>query len=322
MLQTPLCSLLGISAPIIQGALGGPWPPSLRLAAAVSEAGALGSLPTALRSAEQVRDDIAALRALTDRPFAVNHTMKPFLEDVFAEVVRAAPSVVSFALGFSPDLVKRVHDAGSVFVQQVHSASQAAEAAQGGADVIIAQGGEAGGFGGAPSTMVLVPQVVDAVAPLPVVAAGGIADGRGLAAALALGAQGVNVGTRFIASDEAELSEGYKASVLAARSDETVRAAFINDLVPPASEGAYPSAPRVVRNAFVAEWLGREGEFQDMRPELAERMRAAMRDGTVHEFMVITGEVAGAIDEVLPAAEIVRKMVTGAEEVLRALTSS
>lgn len=320
MLETPLCSLLGITAPIIQGALGGPWPPSVRLAAAVSEAGALGSLPTALRSADQVREDIAGLRGLTDRPFAVNHTMKPFIEEVFAEIVRAAPPVVSFALGFSPELVKRVHDAGSLFVQQVHSASQAAEAVQGGADAIIAQGGEAGGFGGAPSTMVLVPQVVDAVTPRPVVAAGGIADGRGLAAALALGAQGVNVGTRFIASDEAELSEGYKASVLAARSDDTVRAPFMNDLVPPSSEGAYPSAPRVVRNAFVAEWLGREAEFEKMRPELAERMRAAMSDGTIHELLVITGEVAGAIDEVLPAGEIVRTMVSDAEEVLRALT--
>lgn len=320
MLETPLCSLLGITAPIIQGALGGPWPPSVRLAAAVSEAGALGSLPTALRSADQVREDIAGLRGLTDRPFAVNHTMKPFIEEVFAEIVRAAPPVVSFALGFSPELVKRVHDAGSLFVQQVHSASQAAEAVQGGADAIIAQGGEAGGFGGAPSTMVLVPQVVDAVTPRPVVAAGGIADGRGLAAALALGAQGVNVGTRFIASDEAELSEGYKASVLAARSDDTVRAPFMNDLVPPSSEGAYPSAPRVVRNAFVSEWLGREAEFEKMRPELAERMRAAMSDGTIHELLVITGEVAGAIDEVLPAGEIVRTMVSDAEEVLRALT--
>lgn len=244
MLLTPLCSLLDINVPIVQGALGGPWPPSIPLAAAVSEAGALGSLPTALRSAEQVGEDIAALRRLTDRPFAVNHTMKPFVEDVFAEIVRAAPPVVSFALGFSPDLVKRAHDAGSLFVQQVHSAAQAAEAADGGVDVIIAQGGEAGGFGGAPSTMVLVPQVVDAVAPLPVVAAGGIADGRALAAALALGAQGANVGSRFIASEEAELSNGYKACVLAARSDETLRADFINDLVPPSSEGAYPAAPR------------------------------------------------------------------------------
>jgi NAD(P)H-dependent flavin oxidoreductase YrpB (nitropropane dioxygenase family) len=100
-----------------------------------------------------------------------------------------------------------------------------------------------------------------------------------------------------------------------------LRAAFVNDLVPPASEGAYPSAPRVLRNAFVEKWHGRDDEFQGQRPELADRMRAAMRDGTVHELMVITGEVAGAIDDVLPAAEIVRRMATEAEEVLRALTA-
>ena len=320
MLQTPLCSALGIDAPIIQGALGGPWPPSVKLAAAVSEAGALGSLPTALRRAEQVREDIAVVRSLTDRPFAVNHTMKPFIEDVFAEIVRAAPPVVSFALGFSPELVKRVHDSGSLFVQQVHTPAQAVEAVEGGADVIIAQGGEAGGFGGAASTIVLIPQVVDAVAPVPVVAAGGIADGRGLAAALALGAHGVNVGTRFIASEEAELADDYKACVLAAGSDETVRAAFVNDLVPPASEGAYPSAPRVVRNAFIEEWQDREEDFRRMRDQLADRLRGAMGDGTVHELLVIAGEVAGAIDEVLPAAEIVRRMTTEAASVLRTIT--
>ncbi|MBW3615327.1 MAG: nitronate monooxygenase, partial [Actinobacteria bacterium] len=103
-----------------------------------------------------------------------------------------------------------------------------------------------------------VPQVVDQVAPVPVVTAGGIADGRGLAAALAVGAQGVNVGTRFIASEEAELPEEYKACVLAARSDQTVRAPFVNDLVPSASEGAYSTAPRVVRNTFIEKWQGRD----------------------------------------------------------------
>ena len=322
MLQTPLCSLLGISVPVIQGALGGPWPPSARLAAAVSGAGALGTLPTALRAPEQVREDIAALRDLTDHPYALNHTMKPFVEDVFAEMLRAAPPVVSFALGLSADLVARAHDAGSLFVQQVHSAAQAAEAAEAGVDVIIAQGGEAGGFGGACSTMVLVPQVVDEVAPLPVVAAGGIADGRGLAAALALGAQGANVGTRFIASEEAELSEGYKAAVLAARSDQTVRAAFVNDLVPPASAGAYATAPRVVRSAFVDAWHGREEEVRAERGRLVEQVRATMGDGTFHELLVVAGEVAGAIDEVLPAAEIVRRLASGAEDVLRALSPS
>jgi enoyl-[acyl-carrier protein] reductase II len=319
MLETPLCSLLGITVPIIQGPLGGPWPPSIQLAAAVSEAGALGSLPTALRSAAQVREDIAALRDLTDRPYAVNHTMKPFVEDVFAEIVRASPPVVSFALGCRPDLIARVHDVGSLFVQQVHSVTQAVEAVEAGADVIIAQGGEAGGFGGACSTMVLVPQVVDAVRPLPVVAAGGIADGRGLAAALALGADGANVGTRFILSKEAELNDGYKKAVLAAESDQTLRAAFVNDLVPPASTGAYSTAPRVVRNAFVDEWHGREDDLQRMKSELVEQMRDAMREDRVHELMVITGEVAGAIHDVLPAAEIVHRMATGAEQVLRKL---
>lgn len=167
--------------------------------------------------------------------------------------------------------------------------------------------------------MVLVPQVVDEVAPLPVVAAGGIGDGRGLAAALALGAQGVNVGTRFIASDEAELSDGYKACVVAAGSEQTVQAAFVNHLVPPASEGAYLSAPRVVRNAFIEEWQGPDDAFFRMRDELYDRMRAAMADGTIHELMVITGEVAEAIEGILPAAEIVRGMAAEAEHVLRTL---
>lgn len=321
MLQTPLCSLLGIDVPVIQGALGGPWPPSVGLVAAVSEAGGLGSLATALRSAEQVREDVAALRDLTDLPFAVNHTMKPLVEDVFAEILRASPPVVSFALGCSADLIARAHDAGALFVQQVHSAAQATAAVEAGADVIIAQGGEAGGFGGACSTLVLVPQVVDAVAPVPVVAAGGISDGRGLAAALVLGAQGVNVGTRFIASEEAQVGAGYKEAVLAAESDQTVRAPFMNDLLPPSSAGAFVTAPRVVRNAFVEEWHGREEEVRRMKGELVARMRMAMGAGTVHELLVIAGEVAGAIDDILPAAEIVRRMATGAEDVLRAQIS-
>lgn len=243
----------------------------------MSGAGALGTLPTSFRSPEQVRNDIAALRHLTDRPYAVNHTMKPFVEEVFAEIVAAAPPVVSFALGCSAHLVGRVHHAGSLFVQQVHSVPQAVDAAEAGADVVIAQGDEAGGFGGsACSTMVLVPQVVDAVAPLPVVAAGGIGDGRGFAVALALGAQGVNVGTRFIASDECELAEEYKQAVLLARSDQTVRATFVNELVPAASGGAYASAPRVVRNAFVDEWYERDDDVRTMRDDLAEQVGQAM----------------------------------------------
>lgn len=125
MLRTALCGVLGIEHPIIQGPLGGPWPPSVGLAAAVSEAGALGSLPTTLRRPEQVREDAAQLRDLTSRPFAINHTMRPFIEDVFQVMVDAAPPVISFALGRSPELIKRAQDAGALFVQQVHSVQQA-----------------------------------------------------------------------------------------------------------------------------------------------------------------------------------------------------
>ena len=321
MLRTPLCDLLGIRHPLIQGPLGGPWPPSVGLAAAVSNAGALGSLPTALRSADQVAGDIAALRRLTGAPFAVNHTAKPYVEEVVTAILDAGPAVVSFALGLRPDLVARAHDAGSLFVQQVHTVRQAVAAAEAGADALVAQGGEAGGFGGAPGTLVLVPQVVDAVRPIPVVAAGGIVDGRGLAAALALGAQGVNVGTRFLASSEAEVAEGYKAAILAAASEQTVRAPFVNELVPPASEGAYPSAPRVLRSEFVDRWLGRDDEVRRERELLSVRFREAMGQGTVHELMAIAGESAGAIREVLPAAAIVDRIIAEAEAVLRALAA-
>jgi nitronate monooxygenase/enoyl-[acyl-carrier protein] reductase II len=317
MLRTALCEVLGTEHPVIQGPLGGPWPPSVGLAAAVSEAGALGSLPTTLRRPEQVREDAARLRDLTGRPFAINHTMRPFVDEVFQVILDAAPPVISFALGRSPELVQRAHDAGAVFVQQVHTVEQALRAAEDGADVIIAQGGEAGGFGGAPGTIVLAPQVARAVHPVPVAAAGGIGDGRGLAAALVLGAAGVNVGTRFLASAEAEIDERWKQAILAARSQETTRASFVNQLVPPPSPGGFEVAPRVLRTPFIERWLDRDQEVTRRREALVEEMTAAARAGRAHELVPITGEVAGMVEEVLPAGEIVRGMVAGAEAALR-----
>jgi enoyl-[acyl-carrier protein] reductase II len=316
MLRTKLCDVLDIEHPIIQGPLGGPWPPSVGLAAAVSEAGALGSLPTTLRRPAQVREDAARLRELTSRPFAINHTMRPFVEDVFQEMLNASPRVISFALGQSRELVMRSHDAGALFIQQVHSVQQALRAAEDGVDVIIAQGGEAGGFGGAPGTMVLVPQVVEAVDPLPVVAAGGIADGRGLAAALVLGAVGVNVGTRFLASVEAEIADGWKKAILEAHSEDTARASFVNLLVPPPSPGAFEAAPRVLRKPFIKQWLGRDDDVEREREQLANQVRTAMQEGRAHELIPITGEVAGMLKEILPANEIVRRMVAEAEAAL------
>src|SRR5919108_4876672 len=147
-MRTALCAVLGTEHPIIQGPLGGPWPSSVGLAAHVSEAGALGSLPTTLRRPQQVREDAARPRDLTSRPFAINHTMRPFVAEVFRVILDAAPPVISFALGGSPELVEQAHDAGAVFVQQVHSVEQARRAAGEGAGAIIPHGGGGGGARG------------------------------------------------------------------------------------------------------------------------------------------------------------------------------
>src|SRR5919108_5799069 len=213
-MQTDLTRLLGIEAPIVQGAFG-PWT-SVTLSAAVSEAGGLGSIGTSLVPPERVSEMIAEMRERTDRPFAVNHTWRPLNEDAFRVTLEARPPVISLALGGPGDLAARAHDAGITFMSQVHTVEQAERAAEAGADIVIAQGSEAGGFGGEVATMALVPQVVDAIAPVPVLAAGGIADGRGLAAALVLGADGVNIGTRFLASAEAGVPGGYQDAILAA----------------------------------------------------------------------------------------------------------
>jgi nitronate monooxygenase/enoyl-[acyl-carrier protein] reductase II len=318
MIPTPLTRTLGIEHPIIQGPLGGPWGSSVGLAAAVSNAGALGSLPTALGTDKQVREDAARLRDLTDRPFAVNHTMRPFIPEVFQAIIDAAPPVVSFALGLEPELVERAHEAGSLFVQQVHTVEQAERAVEIGADVVIAQGNEAGGFGGAPGTLVLVPQVAAAVAPVPVAAAGGVGDGRGLAAALVLGAAGANVGTRFLASEEAEIDPAYKEAVLSARSEDTARATFVPLIVPPGSPGSFEVAPRVMLNPFVREWLGRDEEVARRREAMSAAVKAAAAEHRAHEMLPIMGEVAGMMTQVLPASEIVRGMVADAEAALRA----
>jgi enoyl-[acyl-carrier protein] reductase II len=226
-LKTELCDKLGIEHPVIQGPLGGPWDVGPELVAAVSKAGGLGSVATSLRNAEQVRAEISRVRELADnRPFAVNLTWRPFDDDVFETALAERPAVMSLALGAPGDLVERAHAAGCVFVEQVTTVAQAREAAEAGVDVIVAQGGEGGGFSGSIGTPALVPQVVDAVAPIPVIAAGGITDGRGLAAAIALGAQGVNIGTRFLASVESRIPESWKQAIVAAESEDAVKVEF------------------------------------------------------------------------------------------------
>jgi enoyl-[acyl-carrier protein] reductase II len=175
------------------------------------------------------------VRELTKRPFAVNHVVPLLDEEAFEATLEAEPAVISLALGDPADLLERAHAAGAKVVHQVHTVEQALRVADLGVDAIIAQGSEAGGQGLAlgVGAMALVPQVADAVDPIPVLAAGGVADGRGLAAALVLGAQGANVGTRFLASHEASADEAWKQSILEARSQDAVRFEAWKEISPP-----------------------------------------------------------------------------------------
>ena len=314
-MRTPVCDVLGIDAPVMQGSIG-PWT-NAELPAAVSEAGGLGSIGTALKSAEQVMDLIDLVRELTDRPFAVNFTARPFAEEPFAAALTREPAVVSYALGDPGNLVERAHGVGAIFVQQVHTVEQAHTAAEREVDVIIAQGGEAGGFGSTVGTLALVPQVAAAVAPLPVLAAGGIADGRGLAAALILGAQGVNIGTRFLASTEAAIDESWKRRIAAASSEDAVKVDFADAVFPPTPADGYTVSPRVLHTPFVDEWNERLDEASRNPDPLRAEFGDAMAGGHVHELFPFTGQSTGLIDDVLPAAEIVRRLVADAEELLR-----
>jgi len=196
MLTTPLCDLFGIEVPIILAPMG--TCTSAELAAAASNAGGLGGIGTLFRSFAAVKRDIDMMRTLTQRPYAINHIPQTLDAEAFRYTLQARPAVISFTLADPGDLVRQAHDAGARVMVQVTTVDQAAQAAERGADVISAEGSEAGGYCGDVSTMTLVPQVVDAAAPIPVVASGGIFDGRGIAAALMLGAAGVNLGTRFI----------------------------------------------------------------------------------------------------------------------------
>jgi nitronate monooxygenase/enoyl-[acyl-carrier protein] reductase II len=311
VLRTPLCGLLGIDAPIV-GAPFGPWD-QVDLAAALCEAGALGSLGTGLRTVPELRAQWERLRELTDRPFAINHTNRPFDEAAFAATIEAAPAAISFHMTVPGDLIARAHDAGILWLQQVVDRREAEQAVECGADVVIAQGGEAGGHCGRVSTMVLVPQVVDIAGDIPVVAAGGIADGRGLAAALALGAQGVSMGTRFLASEELGIAEAWKRRVVEADASDAVKVVNSERVLPPYSRPGSRVEPRSLTTPLI-EQLREHPEWIDPAV-MGPRIRESVASGRGDEYLPFAGQSAGLIHDVLPAAEIVRRVVAEAEEV-------
>ena len=317
MLRTSVCDVLGIEVPVMQAAI---WPATApELVAAVSEVGGIGSIGSVFESAESVERQIARVRQLTRHPFAVNHVVPLLDDEAFEATLEAKPAVVSLALGDPADLVEQIRTAGAKVVHQVHTVQQAREVAELGVDVIIAQGSEAGGQGMAlgVGAMALIPQVVDAVRPIPVLAAGGIADGRGLAAALVLGAQGANVGTRFLASQEASADDTWKRAILETESEDVVRFEVFKEILPSTSDRAYETVPRVMRTSFVEKWQRRPEEARREAERLRAEIMSAVQQRRPDELVPFTGQTAGLIHDILPAAEIVRTMITEAEQALK-----
>jgi nitronate monooxygenase len=327
VLRTPLCEALGIDAPVLSVGFGagarGP------LAAAVSNAGGLGVVGCSGAPPELVRALTAETRELTDRPFGVNVILH---NDNAAETIGAAleDGVAAIVLfwGDAEPYVERAHEAGSRVLLQVGSVEEARRAAAAGVDAVIAQGWEAGGHvRGTTALSVLVPAVVDAVAPVPVLASGGIADGRGLAAALVLGAQGVSLGTRFVASKEAFVPDEWKERVAAGDANDTV---FSEDLF----DGGWVAPHRVLRNRVVDEWEatgekreGTIGEFIRWNgerlqvPRYTAFMATPRFDGDLEEVPLWAGQSVSLVHDVKDAGEIVRDLVREAEEALYSVTT-
>ena len=335
ILRTHLCKLLGIEAPIFAAPMGFLTGPDL--AAAVSNAGGLGIMSFSANPPPMLRDDIRRLRSLTIKPFGVNVLLSglhlPFSVDELVNVcIEERVPVLSTFWGDPTPYVARAHAAGMKVIHQVGSVADAQRAARAGVDAIIAQGVEAGGhIAGEVTTIALVPRVVDAVAPIPVVAAGGIADARGLVAALVLGAQAVVIGTRLIATPEAYAHAVYKQKVLDANEDQTVRTTLFGF--------GWPNAPhRTLRTPFVERWLPEEKRGSEQRPDephigetkIGGQPVPLLRfmgfpptpdaSGDLESMDYLAGQGVGLVHEIKPATEVIGEFLEGARHILSTFT--
>ena len=315
MLSTPLCALLGIDHPVLNAPMSGTA--NAELAAAVSMAGGFGMIGGTSRGGpDWLRAQIRAVRAKTSRPFGVGSISSfPGLDDLVQVALEEGVAAINHSFADPTPYVAPAHARGVRVFAQVQTVAQATRAARAGVDVIVAQGTEAGGHTGEAGTLALVPAVVDAAGGIPVVAAGGIADGRGLAAVLLLGATGGWLGTRFVASAEWGGGAWEQRAVLAATADDTVRTT-VYDLV----RGApFPAgiADRVLRNAFTAAWEGRAGDLAARQEELRRELEAAAERGDPTVVDISAGVAVGLIASLEPAGTIVRRIVEEAERALR-----
>ena len=315
MIHTRVCDLLGIQHPILLGGMGAATSPEL--VAAVSNAGGFGTLGTSNLRGQQITSAAKDIRVKTDKPFGINHLLFRISEEDYVSTLAARPAVVAFAWARKEQDLRsyfaRAHDAGVKVMYMAPTVPEAVRAAGAGADFIVAQGSEGGGHVGQMATMVIVPMVVSAVSPLPVLAAGGIADASGLVASLALGADAVLLGTRFLATPEAPLHANFKQAIVDSDGHDTVLTE-IHDLV---SGQVWPGAMgRVQRNSVIDRWTGREWAIRENRAEIADALANARKAGDVANTTLMFGQDAGLIHSVVPAAEIVKTMVAEAEAII------
>jgi enoyl-[acyl-carrier protein] reductase II len=302
MIQTRLCKVLNSKYPIIQGGMA--WVATAELVGAVSNAGGIGIIGAGHMPTDILREEIRKTKSITDKPFGVNlMLLTPHIDELIAVTLEERVPVITTGAGNAGPLIPRFKEIGTKVLPVVPSVALAQRMEKAGADGVIVEGTEAGGHIGELTTFVLVPQVVDAV-KIPVIAAGGIADGRGIAAAFALGATGVQIGTRFICATECTAHDNYKKKVLEARDrDTTVTARSTGHPV------------RVLKNKLTREFekLEKEGVPPDQLENLGVgKLRIAVKDGDVDQGSVMAGQSAGLVKSIQPVAVIIEELVSGA----------
>ncbi len=306
-MQTKLTRLLGIKYPILQGGMA--WVAEYHLASAVSKAGGLGQIGAGGASSDWVRQQIREVRKQTDQPFGVNIMLMNPKADAIAEVVAEEKvPVVTTGAGTPEKYMQMWKEAGILVIPVVASVAFARRMERCGADAVVAEGCESGGHIGESTTMTLVPQVADAVS-IPVVAAGGIADGRGMAAAFMLGASGIQMGTRFVVTKEARVHENYKQKILDAKDIDT--------RVTGRSTG-HPV--RVLRNGMAKKYMEMENagaDFSELEALTSGGLQRAVVDGDIKGGSLMAGQIAGLVHEELSCKEVIRSIVDEADHLLK-----
>ncbi len=309
MFYTRVCEILKIKYPILQGGMA--WAATYELAQGVSNAGGLGVIAAGNAPKEIVKKEIENIRKKTDKPFGVNiMLMSPFAEDIVDLVCEERVPVVTTGAGNPGKYMEKFKKAGIKVIPVVPTVALARRLEREGADALIVEGTEAGGHIGELTTMAIVPQVADAV-DIPVIAAGGIADGRGFLAALSLGAEGVQMGTRFVCSAECIAHDNYKERIIKAKDREAI--------VTGRSTG-YPV--RVLKNKFTREYLELEKKgvsFEELEKLGAGRLRLAVMEGDMDNGSVMAGQISGLIKDIKTCEEIISNIIEEAEENLNRL---